>query len=40
MVVANRRLLKLVRRQAARDEMLVMQRRGQLVPPPVKPVRG
>lgn len=36
MVTANRQLLKLVRKLAARDEVLAMRSRGRLVPVPAK----
>ena len=37
MVAAGRRLLKLVAKVAAREEVLAMRRRGRLVVPPAKP---
>lgn len=37
MVAANRRLLKVVRRLAARDEMLANRRRARLIPQQAKP---
>jgi hypothetical protein len=37
MVIANKRLLQLIRRAAIRDELLAMRLRARLVVPPMAP---